>query len=64
MKPQEVIKYMKDIPEDFELICIWWNSNDFPDVAKEVWDTKADRIQMKMDWSKDHEVISEMLDWQ
>ena len=61
MKIKEAIEQLsKKNPED-EIILAYWEQDRFPEVSDEDWPYACDIGNNKMDWSRTHEDIQELI---
>jgi hypothetical protein len=66
MKVKDIIKNLKKLDPESEIIHAWWDKDAFPDVADKDWSDSVDRVDREMNWSETHYMISFVvtgLDW-
>jgi len=63
MKVKEVIKNLKHLDPETEIINCWWDHGAFPDVADEDWDYAVGRVDSRMDWSQAQEDIQMTIEY-
>jgi len=61
MKVKEAIRYLQGMNEDEEIIIAWWDKDCFPDLTEEEWEEHSHVIGQRMDWSRAHETMEEMI---
>lgn len=49
MKTKDAIRYLKERSPEEHLVIVWWDSKDFPEIAKEDWPKAASRGSL-MNW--------------
>lgn len=66
MKVKDAIKYLSELPEDEEIVIGWWRHDAFcslePPLTEEEWNEHISYIEKWIDWSSDHEAITDMLE--
>jgi len=66
MKVKDAIRYLSELPEDEEIIIAWWRQDSFdslePPLTEEEWNECISYIEKWINWSSDHEAITDMLE--
>ena len=66
MQVEEAIRYLSELPEDEEIVIVWWRQDSFdslePPLREEEWNEYVSHIEKWFDWSSDHELIAWMLE--
>jgi len=63
MKVKEVIKDLKHLDPEAEIIHAWWEKDAFPDVADKDWSYAVGRVDSRMDWSQAQEDIEMTIEY-
>jgi hypothetical protein len=65
MEVKDAIRYLSELPEDEEIIIAWWRRDLFnslePPLTEEEWNEYISYIEKWINWSSDHEAITDML---
>ena len=65
MKIAEVIKILKNMNQEEEIIASWWRQEDFKDICPlNLWESHVNIFENKIDWSGTKEEIEATIEWE
>ena len=62
MQINTIIKRLENLKKkgETDVLVAWWEHGMFPEIKKEEWPQFAEMAEDQMDWSSDHEAITEI----
>ena len=63
MKVKDAIKLLEAMHFDDEIIIAWWERETFSaNITQDVWESRIDRVESKMDWANTHDHLELLLE--